>query len=686
MIKTTFLFLIVTHLVLQGLAQNKKTITHEDMWAMKRIAAPAVSPDGKWVIYSVTDPSYDEKEQTTDLWIVAADGSTKPRRITNSKAGESGYTWSPDSKQIAFSTKREGDETAQIYLLNITEPGEAQRLTNLSTGASAPQYSPDSKMILFTSNVYPGAFTDSANKKIAEEKKKIKYKARVYTSFPISEWDHWLDEKQTHLFVQSLEQGAVAKDLFAASDISNKEGFNFDGSACWSNDSKEIIFSAFANFNTAAYQEIFSSLYKVNISGELTPLLINDGKDYANPQISSDGKYLFSLVTIYDNYKVYNINKLVRYDWPSMQRKTILTDKLDRPINGYAINNKNIYMSVEDQGNDKICVVSEEGSNPQYITKMNKGCFNSVSVSKNNLPILASTYESSVMPPEIVRINATSGEYVNMSNVNTDKLAALDLHEAEPVWFTSTRGKKIRSLMVRPASFDISKKYPLFVLIHGGPASAWKDNWSYRWNSQLLAAPGYVLLHTDYTGSTGYGEKFSQDIQYDPFKGPGDEINEAAADAIKRFPFIDGSLQVAGGASYGGHLANWLQATTAHYKCLISHAGLVNSESQWGTSDSYYNREVMNGGTPWMQTKTFKEQNPIRYAANFKTPILVTVGEQDLRVPMNNSIENWHVLQRLKIPSKLIIFPEENHWILKGENSRFFYKELQDWVKKYIGK
>jgi len=189
---------------------------------------------------------------------------------------------------------------------------------------------------------------------------------------------------------------------------------------------------------------------------------------------------------------------------------------------------------------------------------------------------------------------------------------------------------------------------------------------------------------TDYTGSTGYGEKFSQDIQFDPLKGPADEINEGAKEAIKKFTFIDGTKQVCGGGSYGGHLAMWMEASTTHYKCIINHAGMVNSESQWGTSDAIYNREVMAGGPPWIQTKTWKEQNAIRYAEKFKTPMLVTVGENDFRVPINNSIESWSTLQRMKVPSKLIVFPEENHWILRAENSRFWYKEVGDWIAKYL--
>ncbi len=682
--KISFLLLLAISLTLQGFGQTKKAITHESMWLMKRVGAPAISPDGKWVVYSVTNPSYDEKEQSTDLWMMAADGSSKARKITNTKAGESGYTWSPDSKQMAFVAKREGDEVAQIYLLDVTGPGEAQRFTNLSIGAGAPQYSPDGKSILFTSTVYPGAFTDSSNKKAAEAQKKIKYKARVYTSFPISEWDHWLDEKQTHAFVQALD-GTTAKDILSGSDMSTKEGFSFGGSMAWSADSKDVIFSASVNTHTSAYQNSWVNLYKVSAAGGSITELINDGSDYTNAKTSADGKYLFCYATANNNYKVYNINKLVRYDWPSMQNKTMLTTNLDRPISSYSIHGNTIYMNVEDQGLDKIYTLPVTGGKAQPLTTASRGCFTNMSVSQTATPVIMSSYEMSTMPPEIVRVNA-NGDYTMLTGINAEKLAAIDFQTAEPVWFKSSRGKMIKSLLVRPAGFDASKKYPLFIQIHGGPAGAWKDNWSYRWNYQLLAAPGYVVLLTDYTGSTGYGEKMSQDIQFDPFKGPGEELQEAATDAIKKFPFIDGSLQMAGGASYGGHLANWLQATTTHYKCLISHAGLVNSESQWGTSDGFYEREVMNGGTPWMNTKTFKEQNPIRFAANFKTPILVTVGEQDFRVPLNNSIENWHILQRLKIPSKLIVFPNANHWITNAEDSRFFYKEVQDWMKKYLGR
>jgi dipeptidyl aminopeptidase/acylaminoacyl peptidase len=672
-------------------AQEKKKITHEDLWLMKRAGAPKVSPDGKWVVYTVTESSYDEKEVVSDLWIVSADGSISPRRLTTGKAAESGYQWSPDGRYLAFITKRDGEENAQVYLLNVKEGGEAQKLTSLSTGVGSLQWgsdtknislqwSPDSKKILFASRVYPGAYSDSANKRIAEEKKKTKYKARVYTSFPIRKWDQWVDDKQAHFFVQDINS-AIAKDIFSSVTISRKEGFNVVNAA-WALDGSYIIFSATTESGTAAYQEPVANLYRVSVNGGDAIQLANDGAYYTDPQLSKDGKYLFCLSSATNNKQLYNLETLTRFDWPSMKNKISITKQIDRPVSGYEVTATTIFLTIEDQGNDKLFTLPVTGTNLQPLTKNTVGCFTNVSASENGVVIVAS-YESSAAPPEIVRVN-NIGASTNLSNLNTDKLKTLDLKPAEPVWFTTSRNKKIKSMLVKPAGFDPSKKYPLFVVIHGGPASAWKDNWSYRWNYQLLAAPGYVLLCTDYSGSTGYGEKFSQEIQYDPFKGPADEINEAADDAIKKFSFIDGSRQVAGGASYGGHLSNWLQGTTTRYKALVSHAGLVNSEAQWGTSDAIYHREVMAGGPPWEQANTWKNQNPIRLAANFKTPVLITVGELDYRVPMNNTLEYWSALQRMKVRGKLIIFPEANHWISKGEDSRFFYQELHGWFDTYL--
>jgi dipeptidyl aminopeptidase/acylaminoacyl peptidase len=239
-------------------------------------------------------------------------------------------------------------------------------------------------------------------------------------------------------------------------------------------------------------------------------------------------------------------------------------------------------------------------------------------------------------------------------------------------------------MIVRPPGFDPAQKYPLLLLIHGGPASNNPDQIGLRWNYHLLAAPGYVVLLTDYTGSTSFGEKFAQAIKLDPLQTPGDEINQAVDEALKRFAFIDGSRMCAAGASYGGHLANWLEATTTRYRCLISHAGEVDLTTQWGESDFAYGREVTNGGPPWGDSTIWRTQSPLTYGANWKTPMLLSIGERDFRVPIGNTLENWTALQRMQVPSRLLVWPDAWHWILKPEDSRYFYKEVQAWLATYL--
>ena len=300
-------------------------------------------------------------------------------------------------------------------------------------------------------------------------------------------------------------------------------------------------------------------------------------------------------------------------------------------------------------------------------------------------PVVAALWSSATSPHEVGRIDPATGRWSALSAFNAERAAAIDWLPVEEFWFDSKRGKRIHSLLVRPPAFDPDRKYPLFVLIHGGPHGMWKDDFIFRWNYHLLAQPGYVLLLTNYSGSTGYGEDFARSIQGDPLEGPANEINQAADEAIRRYAYIDGSRQAAGGASYGGHLANWLAVTTDRYRALVSHAGLYDLRSQWTTSDVVYHRERNIGGPAWKSSlKTWREQSPFYRSEKLGTPILLTYGEKDFRVPLNNGLEFWTILQRQDVPSRLVVFPDENHWILKGENSRYFYQEVHDWLAKYL--
>ncbi len=675
-------------------APAKVPLTHETMWMLKRVGAPLPSPDGKWVVFSLVDPAYDEKDQVSDLWIVPADGSAKPRRLTFSKGGENGVAWSPDSRRIAFSARREGDEASQIYVLDIADGGEAVRVTSLSTGARSAQWRPDGKAILFVSTVYPGAADDEANKKIAAERKAQKYRARVYEKFPIRNWDKWIENTQAHLFIQDVQPGARAKDLLAGTKLVAERGFagrvsdsGEELDAVWTPESDAIIFVASTNRDTAAYANPNTSLFKVSVNGGEPVRLTTSADSFSRPAFRPDGKALYAGFNVENNGKTYNLERLAKLSWPKVGEPVILTTKFDRSVGSFAFtpDSKWIYLTAEEAGNEKLFTMPADGGEVTLAMDMMRGVYTNLRIpSKASSTMLFVNWESAINPPEVFRLDLTSKTQQALTTFNADQVAKIDWQPVRHFWFTSKAGKRIHNMITLPPNFDEHKKYPLLVLLHGGPHSMWRDNWGLRWNYFLLARPGYVVLLTNYSGSTGFGEAFSQSIQGDPFKGPANEINEAADEAIRLYQFVDGSRQAAAGASYGGHLANWMQATTTRYKALVSHAGLINLESQWGTSDTIYSREVNNGGPVWEQGPIWREQNPIRFAKNFRTPILLSVGENDFRVPLNQTLENWSVLQRLRIPSRLIVWPDEDHWILKGENSRYFYQEVHAWLKKYL--
>jgi dipeptidyl aminopeptidase/acylaminoacyl peptidase len=695
---TLALYLLSASLLPFPAAAAKSPITHESLWMMKRVAAPSVSPDGKWVVFTLTEPSYVEGEQSSDLWIVPADGSSAPRRLTATKGGESGATWSPDSRRIAFSAKREGDESSQIYLLDVTAGGESVRVTSVSTGASGPLWSPDGKSIAFQSRVYPGTRTEEENKKAAAERKARKYKARVYDTFPIRNWDRWLDDLQTHLLVQPVDGSAPAKDVLAGTSLVAAQG-GFSGAPSsggddlqpvWTPDSQSLIIVATTEKNAGAYAEVAYHLYQVSAAGSGSePRALTQGKDsYTRPRFRPDGNALYAAFDP-NNAKVYNVGRLAMLRWPAASAPpVIVSSKLDSSVNSFTFsaNSETVYITAEAQGFERVYAMPASGGEPRLAIESNAGTYTSIQAPSQQSAgrFLIGMWGSAVNPPEVVRIDLDARSRRSLTSVSTAQAESIDWLPLRHFTFTAQNGRTIHNMVALPPNFSESKKYPLLVLIHGGPHTMWRDEITLRWNYHLLAASGYVVLLTNYTGSTGFGEKFAQVMQGDPLKGPAEEINQAADEAIKRFSFIDSTRQCAGGASYGGHLANWLQGTTTRYRCLISHAGLINMESQWGTSDSIYHREIMAGGPVWEQAKVWREQNPIRLAASFKTPILLTVGENDFRVPLNQTLENWSVLQRLRIPSRLIVFPDANHWILKPEDSRYFYGEVQKWLARYL--
>jgi dipeptidyl aminopeptidase/acylaminoacyl peptidase len=668
---------------------------------MPRVGEPLPSPNGKWVVFSVTESAYDSKDTKVDLWIVPADGSSDARRLTTAKGSESGADWSPDSTRIVFSAKRGDDEANQLYLIDVAQGGEAQRITSLSTGARAPTWSPDGRQVLFTSDVYPNAQDDTANQEEAKKRKDRKWNARVYDGFPIRNWDRWLDEKQPHLFVQEAREGATPRDLFAGTQLVREPGFGgkMENSgqqfeATWTPDGQGIVFIATVDRHRAAYSDTTLALYHVAIAGGEPRRLTEPGASYGDPVFSPDGRSFVATVSAEGNGKVYNLNRLIRFPWPQTSPAgQILTAGFDRHVTKpvFSADGATVYFTAEDHGLEKLYAVAVAGGAVRLERDLGAGVLtNLAGGGEGDAFRLFSNWDSATQPSEIYSYAPATKQARRLTKLTAEKVAPLDLPPVETFTFRSRGGREIHNFLVRPAGFDPAKKYPAITVIHGGPHTMFRDQWVLRWNYHLLAGTEYVLVLTNYTGSTGFGETFAQAIQGDPLRTPGAEIDEAVDVAIARYSFIDGTRLAAAGASYGGHLANWLQAVTTRYRCLVSHAGLVNLESQWATSDIIYHREVGSGGPVWEQGEVWRTQNPQRLAGRnaaktgWVTPMLITVGELDFRVPFNNSLENWSLHQRLQIPSRFIVFPDENHWILKGENSRFWYGEVRSWWAKWL--
>ena len=409
---------------------------------------------------------------------------------------------------------------------------------------------------------------------------------------------------------------------------------------------------------------------------------------YGDAAFSPEGRRL-GFTTSASQGKIYALSRLASAPWPWDGTWTPLAPRFDRSIGefAWASDGGRIYFTAEDAGRIRVWSMASAGGEPEILVEASEGVWLGLHIpEKANAPMLYANWETAVRPAETHRLDLATGRRTRLTGFNVEKAAALDWPPLREFWLTNKQGRAIHSFVALPPAFDETKRYPLLVLIHGGHANMWRDSITRRWNYHLLAQPGSIVLLTDYVGSTGYGERFTLDILGDPLRGPAEDVLAAADEAIRRFSFIDPSRQAAAGASYGGHLANWLEATTARFRCLISHAGLASLYGQWATSDAIYHRELMMGGPFWEKPQAWLGQSPSSYAHDFRTPMLLSVGETDYRVPINNVLEMWSLLQRQRVPSRLLVWPDENHWISKGENSRVFYQEVRAWLEKWLAR
>jgi dipeptidyl aminopeptidase/acylaminoacyl peptidase len=656
----------------------KHPITFADLIGMHRISEPQVSPDGKWVVYTVGTPDMEANRNASNIWVVATAGGAEVQ-LTRS-GHDSSPVWSPEGKTIAFLSSRNGD--SQVYLLSM-DGGEAHPLTKLSTGADMVKWSPDGKTIAFTSSVYPNCKDDDCNSKRDAEKEKGKVKAHVAEHLLYRHWTHWNDGKRSHLFVVAADGSGTPRDLTAGADYDiPPDERSGPGDINFSPDGKEICFTAVTDKMEAVSTN--ADLFIVPIAGvEAKRITTQPGFD-GYPVYSPDGKYIVYHAQLTAEYEA-DRWRVMLYDRQSGKNED-LSEGFDRSANelAWSPDSKTIYFTAEDETLQPVYAMEvRAGAQPKKIVA---DTYNTAISFSADGKVLTFERTSLAMPAEVFAAAGDGSNARQLTHQNDKILAALEMNAPETFWFEGAEETKVQAMLIRPPNFDASKKYPLLVLLHGGPQTMWSNAWGYRWNAQVFSAAGYVTLMINRRGSTGYGQKFTDEITNDWGGKAYVDVMNGVDSTLKKYSFIDGTRMAAAGGSYGGYMADWIATHSGRFKAIVSHASVYDKTSMWATEELWFEEHDMHG-TPWTNPESYKKWSPSTYAGElgkYKTPTLVIAGEKDYRVPYTQSLEFFSALQRQGVPSKLVVFTDEGHWILKPQNSQFWYKTFLDWLATYV--
>jgi len=714
-------------------AQVKHPFTFEDMMKLKRVGEPEVSPDGKWVIFSVVDVNLDANTKMPHIWIVPTAGGPEREIIADRDADRP--RWAPDGKRFAFiSTKEQG---SQIWIADFDGVAGAVsavwRLTSVATEAGGELWSPDGKNIVFTSDVYPEcdgepAQEDICNGKKLNEANKSKVQAQIFTRLLYRHWNAYKEGKRSHIFVVSTINGRpnvgdqlrpVPHDL-TPGDY-DAPVFSLDGqdNYAFSPDGKEICYTSNHDKNEAnsTNNDIWiipvrggANASSAQPSAQARNITADNPASDSTPLYSPDGRYIAYRAQQRPGYESDRF-RLMLYDRKTGE-KTDLTQSFDHWVGSFvwAPDSKTIYFSAEHLRHSLIYAVGTKPvsgtANPiEFPRRALVGGFDDdVTVTPDGKELIF-TRMSLKAPIEIYAADATvNGCPARTGNVDPGKedcslskdwalthtndklLSQISMSDGEPFSFTGAHGDWVEGTLVKPPNFEASTKYPVKFLIHGGPQGAWGDDWSYRWNPELFAANGYLVIMINFHGSTGYGQKFIDAINGDWGGAPYEDLMKGLDYAEKTYPFIDKDRECALGASYGGYAINWILGHTHRFKCLVSHDGMFNAESAWGTTEELWFNDWEFKGTPYDNRAMYQKWSPHQYAKNFKTPTLVIHGQRDYRLDVSEGFQLFTTLHMEGVPSKMLYFPDEGHWVLKPQNSRLWYETVNAWVDQWTKK
>ena len=672
--KKSFFLLCLIPLVI--LSQTKHPLSVKDLWAMKRIGTFDLSPDGTTIAFSVTTYDMIANKGNSDIYLVDPDGSNL-RTFKNSDKNESEPKFSPDGKKIAFI--RDG----QIWMSDISEMNEVQ-LTEISTKASGMVWSPDGSKMLFKSSVYPDCLDDNCNKQTEKAKGDSKVKAKILSHLLFRHWNEWRDGKWSHLFLLDVNTRKY-HDLFLEKFVDVPPiALGSDNDYNFSSNSRQIVFTMNPDTMVAisTNNEIYTrSLQEISDSPSLPINKISTSKGNDNqPVYSPDGKYIAYVSMKQAGFESDKVN-LVLYDRVSGWSNTI-TENFDRSVGQFtwSPDSKSIYFIAENEIYKSVYILDITSGNINMILKEHVNSDLKVSPDGKKLFF---KQERNNLPAEIFSMNTDGSDVKQITFMNEERLANIEMVPIETFWSEGANGKKAQSILVKPPFFDSSKKYPMILLVHGGPQGHWSDNFHYRWNVQLFASKGYVVIAPNPRGSTGYGQEFTNEIRMDWGGKVYTDIMNATDYASNNFNFIDKKNTFAAGASYGGYMMNWMVGHTDRFNAVVSHDGVFDLTSNWGTTEELWFPEWEYGGTPWENREVYEKWSPHMYIQNAKTPMLIVQGANDFRVPEGQAFELFTSLQRLGVESKLLYFPDEYHFVVKPQNAVLWWNTIFDWFEQF---
>lgn len=667
---------------------QKRPFTFEDMMKLKRVGEPVPSPDGKWVVFAATDADLAANTRKSHLWIVPANGGDA-RRLNRSENEEEGARFSPDGTKLIFTSK--ATDPTQIWMCSFDSSSgnvsDAHQVTNISTGADGGVWSGDGKNIVFVSSVYPDCKDDACNKQRDDELEKSKVKAKIFTRLLYRHWTSYMDFKRSHLFVISALSRAGESESMPSRDLTPGDHdvppFHLGGQDLYavSPDGQEVAYTS--NHDEVEAISTNNDIFLVPITGgEAKKISTSPGNDNT-PVYSPDGKHIAFRSMARAGFEA-DKQSLIVYQRQSGQMRNATAD-WDRSVGSltWSPDSKSLYFSAEDHGESPIYSLGLEAKQPTELARLHG---DDLVFGANGQLFFARV--SIAAPNEIWRLDTAQpkSEPVAVTHMNDALLAQIEMPPMESFTFKGANNDDVQGFIIKPPGFKPNEKYPLKFLIHGGPQGAWGNSWTYRWNAELFAATGnYVVVMINFHGSTGYGQAFTDAISGDWGGKPYDDLMKGMDYIEKTYPFIDKNREAAMGASYGGFMANWILGHTDRFKCIVSHDGMFNTESAWGTTEELWFNEWEFKGTPWTNRDLYRKWSPHLFADKFKTPTLVVHGQLDYRLDVSEGMQLFGTLQRLKIPSKFLYFPDEGHWVTKPQNSQLWYKTVNDWVDQWCG-